>query len=368
MTAASDAATCDIIIPIWNQLELTKRCLESVLASTEEPIRLILVDNGSQPPTRRALDQFQAESRLPTQIIRNDSNLGFIRASNQGLRCSRGPWVCLLNNDTIVTPGWLTEMLKVARSDPKIGLVNPTSNSLGFHPGKTPLADYAAGLKAESGRWTELSTALGFCLLARRSLFERIGFLDESFGMGNFDDDDLSRRARDEGLTCARACAAYVHHDEKASFRLLPGWKRDFEANRRRFEQRWGRRLRILWAPLPAPSSPAPIPVPQVLQLLEQGHWFCFVGPPEALPREIASHAQVSRLDATPLNWRRRALLRLLWKRKKPYDLVISQDPAWSGWVTRLKGLHRARLLEQPTAQEVLSQCRTLSRSASGPR
>ena len=159
---------CDIVIPIWNQPELTQRCLESITACTAEPVRLLLIDNGSEPPTRDLLDRFRAEGRIPTEILRNTANLGFIKAVNQGIRSARAPWVCLLNNDTLVTQSWLTELLKVAQADPRIGLVNPTSNSLGFQPGKLSPEEYAAGLRRESGRWTELSIALGFCLHAQR--------------------------------------------------------------------------------------------------------------------------------------------------------------------------------------------------------
>jgi GT2 family glycosyltransferase len=120
---------CDVIIPIWNQPEMTKRCLDSVLAATAESVRLILVDNGSEPSTQDWLRQFAAQSTVPAELIRNRENLGFIKAVNQGIRAARAPWVCLLNNDTVVTSGWLTEMIRVAESDPKIGLVNPTSNS-----------------------------------------------------------------------------------------------------------------------------------------------------------------------------------------------------------------------------------------------
>ena len=353
---------CDVVIPIWNQPELTQRCLESILLSTDEPIRLILIDNGSGPQTRLALEKFQKQSPFPVQIIRNDTNLGFIKATNQGIRASQAEWVCFLNNDTVVTQGWLCEMLKVAREDPKIGLVNPTSNSLGFYLGKESLSTYAASLKSQSGSATELSTALGFCLLAKRSLFDSIGLLDETFGMGNFDDDDLSQRVRLGGYRCVRACAAYVYHEEKASFRNLPGWKKAFWENRRRFEQKWGRRLRILYSwigPLP-PEEPAIIQ--PLLELLGRGHWLTLLTPKDGFPQAVTSHAQVTCLTVPRNGWRLRATLRLLLKRKKPFDLVVSYDLLWSRWLHRLRWIHRAHLLHAPTTQEILKQCQTLSR------
>ena len=350
---------CDIVIPIWNQPDRTRRCLDSIRESTQELVRLILIDNGSQSPTREYLEQFKAASPVPVLLIQNPTNLGFIKATNQGIRAGQSPWVCLLNNDTVVTPGWLTEMLKVA-ADPRIGLVNPTSNSLGFSLGQTPLETYAENLKTQSGRWAELPMALGFCLLAKRSLLDQVGGLDESFGMGNFEDEDLSKKVKKTGLRCVRACAAYVYHEEKTSFRELPDWKEQFRANRRRFEERWGRSLRILFAPLNSSDSLS-LPKEAILQLAAQGHWLYFAAPPDRIPREISSHAQVTTLPVHRSRWRLEATLRLLIRRKKPFDLVISYDDAWSRWVRQLKWLHSAHLLPMPTDQEILDQCRQLS-------
>ena len=359
MTQSSNPAPCDIIIPIWNQPNLTDRCLKSLLASGESGLRLILVDNGSGDPTQELLDRFRSESPVPVEILRNISNLGFIKAVNQGIRASRNPWVCLLNNDTVTTRGWLSEMIRVAESDPRIGLVNPTSNSLGFRPGRLPIDAYAEELRSQSGRWSELSTALGFCLLARRCLFDRIGLLDESYGMGNFDDDDLSKRIRAEGLMPVRACGAYVYHEEKASFRKLPGWEKEFEKNRRIFEARWGRSLRILWV-VPPGTSP---PLETALELSRQGHWITWMSVLDALPESIRSQAQVSQVPVTARNWRWKTLLRLMMKRKKPFHLAVCQEEQWRRQAGRLGLFHSARILPSANPRELLQECQALSRS-----
>ena len=101
---------CDIIVLVWNQPALTRRCVESVLAHTRTPARLLLVDNGSDAPTQAYLASVASHGSVQVQTLRNDTNEGFARGMNRGLRASGAPWVCLLNNDTIVTPGWLTEL------------------------------------------------------------------------------------------------------------------------------------------------------------------------------------------------------------------------------------------------------------------
>ena len=354
----SASPLCDIVIPIWDQPELSRRCLESILRCTPEPIRLILVDNGSKPPPRQMLDQFRTSSSVPIEIIRNETNLGFIRGVNQGIRAARSVWICLLNNDTVVTAGWLSEMLRVGEADPSIGLINPTSNSLGFDAGKIPLEEYAAELKKQSGKTTELTVALGFCLLAKRSLFDRIGVLNEAFGMGYFEDDDLSRRVRGAGLRCVRACASYVYHEEKGSFRHLEGHEKSFNENKQKFEKIWGKRLRILWPLYPA----GPFPKEEALRLVGQGHWLYLMAPDGTLPADLTSHAQVTCLKATSATWRLRATARLIIRRKKPFDVAISHDPAWARWIGALRWLHRAQLIQKPTGAEILRRCEELAR------
>ena len=349
----------DAVIPIWNQRRLTQQCLESILQNTEEPVRLILIDNGSLPETRHFLEQVRVPPGFQIKLIRNPENVGFIKAVNQGIRAGDAPWIVILNNDTIVTPGWLTEMLRVASSDPTIGLVNPTSNSLGFHAGTASLESYAAALRVHSGTCTELSTGLGFCLLGPRPLLESLGGLDESFGMGYFDDDDLSRRAKQAGYRVVRACASYVYHQERASFKLLPRRGTHFKENRRIYEGRWGRRLRILWTAFQSVPSDA------VRTLAAQGHWVTLLSHSKQGFSDLDSTAQVSLLALPPKGWRLKATLRLLMRRKKPFDLVISSDEQWSLWLTRLRFFHKARVLHQPDREEILQACQKLSRCPS---
>lgn len=359
----NEPAVCDIIIPIWNQPELTGRCLQSILRSTKEQVQLILIDNGSEAPTRRLLAEFQASSPFPVQIIRNEENLGFIKGVNQGIRTANAEWICLLNNDTIVTAGWLTEMIQAAQQNSAVGLINPTSNSLGFQAGKATLEEYAAGLKIGSGQVTNLTVALGFCQLAKRSLFDKIGLLNEEFGMGYFDDDDLSRRVSQAGLRCVRACASYVFHEEKGSFRHLEGHKKAFDQNKQRFEKIWGKRLRILWFYFGPALNGSTFPQQTALELLGQGHWLYLMAPEGTLSETLASHAQVVHLKASVQNWRWKATWRLLTRRKKQFHLAISYDPAWTNWLRRFRWLHGADLLETPTGEQILAHCSGLART-----
>ena len=120
---------CDIIVPIWNELDITKRCIESILENTKFAYHLIIIDNASKPDVRTYLEGIKR--KIPDlSLIRNEENLGYVKAINQGLRLADSEFVCLLNNDTIVTDGWLREMVALADNNPEIGIINPSSNNL----------------------------------------------------------------------------------------------------------------------------------------------------------------------------------------------------------------------------------------------
>ena len=105
---------CDIIVPVWNEPERTASCVEHIFENTRYPYRLILIDNASEPETRNYLEGLKKSRKAEVIIIRNNENLGFVKAVNQGLKLSEGPYVCILNNDTLPGAGWLAELVEFA--------------------------------------------------------------------------------------------------------------------------------------------------------------------------------------------------------------------------------------------------------------
>ena len=213
-----------VIIPVFNRWELTKACLESLKRHTVLPFEIIVVDNGSTDKTPRRLGHTSA------RVITNQENLGFPKAVNQGLAASRGEFVCILNNDTQVTTGWL-EALLTALDIPGTGLVGPRTNEIGGLQ-KVPDApgpDRGVAAHAWARRWVEERTGrtwitdrlVGFCLMARRRTIERVGAFDEGFGMGNFEDDELGRRVMAAGMTLRVADDAFVLHHGSATFKAM---------------------------------------------------------------------------------------------------------------------------------------------------
>src|SRR5262249_12857298 len=124
---STDQPQASIAILVHDQLELTKSCLASIAAHTPEPHEAILVENASGEETATFLAEYAA-GHTHVQLVRNDENLGFAAGNNQALALARGENVVLLNNDTVVSPGWLGRMLAVLDREPQVGVVGPLSN------------------------------------------------------------------------------------------------------------------------------------------------------------------------------------------------------------------------------------------------
>jgi polysaccharide pyruvyl transferase CsaB len=239
-----------IVVVTYNNLSLNRLCLESLYGRTEWPnFEVIVVDNASQDGTPEYLRE--VESRYPNlRVIRNEDNRGFAAANNQGLALATGDYLVLLNNDTVMTRGWLSALIRHLAAEPKLGLVGPVTNAISNearvevgYEGVEDLPAWAEDFVRENdGHVFAIPMLAMFCLAMKRELYESVGTLDERFGTGMFEDDDFNRRARAKGweIRCARD--AFVHHWQKASFRLL-GEKKYlalFEENRKKYEEKWG--------------------------------------------------------------------------------------------------------------------------------
>jgi len=145
-----------------------------------------------------------------------------------------------LNNDLVVTPGWIDSMIAVAEANPKVGLVNPTYNQAAESLGAF-LQRARASSPDGTPSYLEVNECNGACLLIRRAVVEAIGGLDEVYGLGGFDDADYSRRAQIRGFCCVRSKRAFVFHWENVTYNSIPDyWSQIRRRNREVFEQRWG--------------------------------------------------------------------------------------------------------------------------------
>lgn len=253
----------DIIIPTHNQHEFTLQCLAAIDKHTSD-YRIIWIDNGSEDKSIAIVTQVL--KNLPHVKLLNQKNTGFIQAVNQGLKLASGEFVVILNNDTIVTQGWLDKMRRVFLEVPEAGLVGPLTSTEGSWQGVNRLRadprfseDFqdlptfevndtpdSMAKKLElccAGQRVEIRGMLAFfCVLIRRTIIEEVGPLSQEYGVGFCDDDDYCIRVRSAGYRLFVAKDAFVFHHHRTTFRTLYGDEeinKMIRENKALFKDKW---------------------------------------------------------------------------------------------------------------------------------
>ncbi|WHX50366.1 glycosyltransferase family 2 protein [Paenibacillus woosongensis] len=240
-----------IVIPTYNQKELLLQCIDSIEAHTEQPYEIIVVDDGSSDGTTEALQRRRGAIRVGS----HRKNLGFASAVNTGLMMAKGQKIVLLNNDVIVSERWLKQMLAVLESNPNAA-IGPVTNYIGGeqqidtdYVSRSEMESFAANYNvADRSKWRETDRLVGFCVLFRRELFEEVGYFDEGFEIGNFEDDDWMLRLRLQGKHLIIAGDTFVHHIGSVTMKGL-GEDRYLVVNHRNeslFHEKWGKPFELL--------------------------------------------------------------------------------------------------------------------------
>jgi GT2 family glycosyltransferase len=262
-----------VIVPCCGQLEYTRLCVPGLLRHSRSPYELIFLDIGSLDGTGEYLAGVAAAAPLPVQVVRTPTDLGIPAACTDALSRAKGQYIVLLNNDTLVTDGWLNQLVGLATMSQAIGMVGPMSNYAAppqlveavpyrIGPKKTP-AGRVGGVTKEPlveteavnafarawrdkhhGKWIEVERLGGFCLLLKREVLAKIGWgkgsdpekgsdplnskgqtpfrgqtpFPSSAGLDLFDTDILSVRARHAGYTLACCKDLFIHHFGSRTF------------------------------------------------------------------------------------------------------------------------------------------------------
>jgi GT2 family glycosyltransferase len=217
--------TYDIVIPHYGATPALNdklyRCLQSIEYAADS-FRVILIDNGSpyfDDPHSIQYVIDEALTSMPHVLIRNSKNLGFVKAINQGLQYSTAPYVVMLNNDTIVAPGWLDAMRQPFLEDPTVGLVGPLTDDAGwqgrYHRDHPDAKEWVA---LPPGRMLAF-----FCAMISRKCLETVGYQDEAFvPFGGFGGDDhYCALAEAKGFRLALQRDVLIHHDRRSTFHTL---------------------------------------------------------------------------------------------------------------------------------------------------
>jgi GT2 family glycosyltransferase len=233
-----------IIIPVHNRLDLTRPCLESVFETDIGAVRfeLIVVDDCSTDGAAEYLRSLGPRVRIFT----NKTRRCFSQNINLAAPLAHGEYLCLLNNDTLVTPGWLTRLLAAARKDSTLGVignrhVTPGSGVLNhagmvFDANRNPIhlhlgqpADFPPALVSR-----EFQSVTGACWLVPKALFLELGGFDPAF-KNSYEDVDFCLRVRAHGRKVFYAAESVVYHYRAQS----PGRTDNETSNAARFHAKW---------------------------------------------------------------------------------------------------------------------------------
>ena len=248
-----DYPLISIIILSYNQLAYTKGCIESIINNTAYPrYELIIVDNNSKDGSISYLEKLSCQYNN-IKVIFNKINKGFAAGNNDGIKLAKGEYIVLLNNDTVVTRGWLTNMLKRFIYDDKIGMVGPVTNSIG-NEAKIPVSyDHIKEMHNFAFQYTQRHMGLNyapginvlamFCVMIRADIIEQVGLLSEEYGIGMFEDDDYANKVKAAGYKLVLAEDVFVHHYLSISFNQIESKERMelFEKNKKIYENKWGK-------------------------------------------------------------------------------------------------------------------------------
>lgn len=221
----------DIIIPVYRNLALTERCVDSVLRAADPAMGTIhLINDASpEPELERYCEALSAHQDI--SLILHEANQGFVHSVNEGFVAAGSRDVVILNSDTEVSSGWLSRLRGAAERNPKAASVTPFSNNATIcsYPDFCEKNDLPGGIdcavmdgffsNANAGETVEIPTGVGFCMYFRRAALSEVGLFDrEAFGRGYGEENDWCLRATEKGWKHFLCADVFVYHAGGASF------------------------------------------------------------------------------------------------------------------------------------------------------
>lgn len=248
----TQSAGVSIIIPVFNALDVSIRCIQSLIPELGTSNECIIVSDASDPYVNQQL-QTLAGNQPHITFIERKENGGFIEACYTGIEAARSDTdVILLNSDTVLAPGTI-EALKAQMFERKdIAIGSPLSTgSPNFELALAAGEDFFSAAKRlkelQLSRTPTAITPEGQCLYIKRWALERFGFFDRVYGRGFCEESDLAMRMFSMGADIVCLDKTLIHHERSASFGTYQRLKQ-IQKNRPIFDERWGHSYDLAFA------------------------------------------------------------------------------------------------------------------------
>ncbi len=239
----------DIVVISYNTKNLLLACLQQLALYTDEPHRVIVVDNASRDGTPETLQKTIEEYQWShVQIIANLHNVGYAKACNQGIKAGTSPYILLLNSDVLVTPGWLTPLIDCMKEDSKIAVVGPKmidekgritgAGIVGTYEKHVPRGYLEVDAPGKYEEEEDCFSVCGAAYLILRANLPVLGLFDEHYFF-YFEETDYSLQARTKGFRIVYCPKSKIYHLQGKSSQDHGQLRRYFEESESYFRRKW---------------------------------------------------------------------------------------------------------------------------------
>ena len=251
----SGSKPCSIVMSVWDQLGYTKLAVRSILENTLSPFELVVVDNGSRPDVKAYFDSLKGKADI--NFIRNEKNLGPIRALNQGIAAARFDYVCSIHNDVIIFErDWIGKIISFMERESDIGIAGLAGRQEIYKTGCLNEASLKHNLQNEDlnepmkEEMAYVVAVDGLTLVMRRSMLDKVKGFDETYGYMHCYDLDISLQSIEAGFRNVVVRVEAMHIGNGGMTRKRPEYKElvkdDYgllKRNCRIFSRKWAHML-----------------------------------------------------------------------------------------------------------------------------